>query len=548
MGAILHAWHMPVSSTRILHHHDSQFYLILQFISRNARILARMIEQGDIILTQSVSSPSLSEVYLSGLQYALLRIVGSLEAGQLPEWARTSKIMRPGDTLTAMPVIKAGIIMDYRSLCSDLEDNFTCQCCGDKTNRDFYACSICSWHSCASCQLAISDLSLRERLAEFGRLRQLGTEVVAVLQSLRPISHQDAGTISSVLSQGAFLQHWVLQKNTAYQKWRASRTVYQHFRQEDLLGWKAVHIMISILSLSRIPRKEVTDIDGADIKQDEDTEGGWSELSEKWRDLFAFNLIEDDTETICVHHYRQFVKIPRNDRNAALDSSGRLSAEFFEFLANKYEAALNIGTGLIDFLESTRYPDNSSAGLDIEKQSSIRSLSRLEYLTPSGENSKSFPETQIDMTRKRENMIVHSEDSSSQSSESTSVQEDLEDDDGTATDLEDFLESLLAKRSCLVKEGRLTNEDDLVFNTAWNMAQAIVYQDMPRPSLNEIAEKGGGYYTAPSTPVPSSSDGHDGTTPSNYGTPRSMSPVSWTLDLDEQPSALDVEEPGSLSL
>lgn len=556
-----------MSSGPISHHHDSQIYLILQFISRTARVLAHMVEQGADVQRHPDCSFDPSVLYLGGLRYAIWKIIGVNEAGQfpVPEWARMRKLIgsyphaRHEDNRTAVPVIKSEIVREYRLLYSDSEQKFMCGFCCAEMNSDFYSCSICWGLSCAGCQLAFSVLSLRERLEEYGQLRRLETEVGAVLQATRLISHQGTGTMLSVLSQGALLQQWVFQKDLAYQNWRSSRSVYGHFQREDWFGWKAIHTLSSILSLSARSRKKAVNPNGADVKQDEDVEVGWSELSEQWRDMFAFDRLEEDTRTICVHHCWQFVKIPRNNRNTALDPSGGLSAEFFEYLANKYEAALKIGTSIIDFLDSKSFPSNSYKGLDAEKQSSVRSPPGLADLTPRGESSKSGPQFHVDATRRKENKIDHPKDLSPLLTESVFAKTGLEDDGGTEHDLDDFLESLLAKRSCLVKEGRFTNEDDLVFNTAWNMAQAIVDQDTPRPSLSEIADKGEGYYTAPSTPVPFDTAGHSGTSPSSYGTPRSMSPVSWILDLDdrsrsvspiscipdldEQPAALDMEIP-----
>lgn len=548
MNTILGPWSRPTGS--ISPHDESQIGVLLQFISRTARTFARMIRQGVPAIGKPTFSVELPLVYSDALAEAILVLIRADEAGRfsVPEWTPWKDLkrdwlhVRPGDNRTAVPVKRAEIIWEFRSLFSDSDSyaELTCDQCGAELSKNFYVCSICRQTCCPDCQHAFSVLSVRERFEEFGWLRRSGIEVVAVLKALRPIKHHDARTTSRVLSQGLCLQQWASRKNEEYRKWRTSRTVYRHFRQDNLFEWKAVHFMNSIVSLSARLRKEETHMDDAKLTPNEDVKSDWSESTEEWNDMFAFTALAEDIGQVCIHHCRMYLEMPRLEGDSALDSSGKFSAEFFDCLAEKYEAAMNVGTGIMDFLKSERLATRNLDRLAVPKPNIVRNAPIPEHLASPGDRSSGgqqidpvyAAQTQKQTTDDSDDTtsdVSSSDGSSSESPDHTFPERGLEDDDGIEVDLEDLLDSLLAKRNCLVKEGRLTEEDELILNTAWNMAQAIVYQDTPRPSLKEISDKGGGYCTAPTTPVPS--DG--GKTHSSYGTPRSMSPVSWVLDLDE---------------
>lgn len=542
---ILSPWGRPPGS--ISPHDESQIGLLLQFISRTARTSARMIRQGIPAIGKSAYSVEISLLYVHAIAEALLTLIRAHEAGRLlvPEWIPWEGLkndwlqVRPGDNRTAVPVKRAEIIWEFRSLFadSDLDAELACNFCCAGLARDFYICSVCWETCCRDCQHALSVLSIRERLEEFGRLRQSRTEVVAVLKALRPINHHDARTVWRVLSQGLCLQQWVSRKNEEYRKWRTSRMVYKHFRQDTLFEWKAVHTMNSILSLSARPENEETNIENVKTRQNPNGKSDWGELTEEWNDMFAFNPMAEDLGQVCVHHSRMYLEKPRLDGDSALDSSGKLSAEFFDCLADKYEAAMNVSTGVMDFLKSKRITSRNPDHLDVPKPNIVRNAPIPQHLPPPGDRSRGGQQIEIvdsawtqkqttDDSDDSTSDSSSSDDSSSESSDHTFPGRGLEDDAGI---LEDLLDSLLAKRNLLAEENRLTEDEELVLNTAWNMAQAIVYQDTPRPSLKEISDQGECYCTAPTTPVPSNS----GNTPSSYGTPRSMSPVSGILDLDE---------------
>ncbi|KAH8777359.1 hypothetical protein F5883DRAFT_234514 [Diaporthe sp. PMI_573] len=550
MGAILSPWKRP--SKGLSHHHDSQVYLLLHFISRTARTLARRIEQGLPVNEESSNcSMEISLLYFYALVSAILILIRAHETDNdaVPELVRIRALMgscphaRPGSNYTALPIKRAEMIKEYWSLFSSFDDDPSCCFCSSDLNQDCYVCCICAQYFCAACQHAVSVLSLRERFEDFRRLNRLEKEVAAVLQAIRPIKHQDPRVMSRVLSQGPCLQHWAFHKNESFRSWRSSRTVFSHFRHTNLIQWKAVHAMNSIISLSAGPIQNVSDTDDAEVESNEDVKSDWDQVNREWRDVFYFNSLKEDFREICVHHCRMYMKKPRLDVDATLDSSGKLSAGFFDFLAEKYEAAMSVGTGIMSFLESTGFAGEGIENLAVQEQPLARNTPIPEdWARPEEEEEGIGNSHNVNSGKVKRYMRDNSDNSSSDeaseddcSSESSefSFPGRMEDEDGVEIDLEDFLESLLAKRKSLVNDGRLTKEEDLILNTAWNMAQAIVYQGTPRPSLKEISDKGEGYCTAPTTPVPSDSGGHGGNTPSSYGTPRSMSPVSWVLDLDE---------------
>lgn len=72
-----------------------------------------------------------------------------------------------------------------------------------------------------------------------------------------------------------------------------------------------------------------------------------------------------------------------------------------------------------------------------------------------------------------------------------------ESQDAFHIDIEEILEDLLVKRNSCTKKEPLTDEEDLVLETAWKLAQGIVYGDTPRPTLKEIAEQKVEYFDAP---------------------------------------------------
>lgn len=531
MSVILNPWKRPQGDVAI--DEESQVRSILQFISRTARVTAHKIEQGAdaVIGSDDAFTLQVSSIYFDTLTDAISSLIRTHESSLLvPECAGLKRLLgscphnNPRDNFTAVPIKRVKILNEYWTLLSESDIELVCDFCCAALAADYYICSICEGHSCADCQHAISVLSLEERFQDFRRLDLLRYEVMAVLQVLRSIRHDGPRAMMRIISQGPCLRNWVLQKDQDYRRWRSSRKVYSHFHHDNLLGWHAIDTMRCILSLSNGPSQDAGETVGLDAEETDFADGNWDVIAKQWHDIFAFNSLTEDFSDVCGHQCHMYLKKPRLTVDAALDSSGKLTAEFFEFLAEKYEAATHVGE-IMDFLESERF--DGGGGADVSTQDLAQTIPVRKDSARPWEDAKGG--------RSTDPIDYSSEDSSPDHSSSEPSEvgdpESLESGVMTADDLEDFLDSLLAKRNSLVKDGRLSEEEDLILNTAWNMAQAMVYQGTPRPSLKEILDNGEGYWTAPTTPLPSDGAVDGDSASSSYGTPRSMSSVSGLIGL-----------------
>lgn len=490
-------------------------------------------------------------VYLYALTDAVLAVVRARNSGRSQRKNSTSHLMETflpchlGNDLTAVPVKKADTIKEFWSLLSDKESWVTCDICDVEVDLNFYVCPVCVEYYCHDCERALSTLTLRERVAEFGRLRRSRSEVIAVLNALAPIKSRDACLIAKVLAQGPFLGLWISQKNEDYQNWRASRTVYDHFKRQTMIDWKIIHTLTSIKSVfaSRDGEAEAISSAAGGAKQLDDIERDLREVSDKWREVSVLNKVGEDFRAVCVHQCQTYLKKPSLDGDAALDSSGAISPEFFQFLADKYEAAANTETGIMRRLEPQDLPSDYDGRSGVQRPGFVPSELLLEHSTAPRKNAEGDFVEHANSQMERHTIVDPDNclstncalgisapgNTSPGSSEAVFPTRSLEDESGVEIDVEDFLGYLLAKRSSLARDGGLTEKDDLVLNTAWNMAQAIVYRCTPRPSLEEISDKG--YWTAPTTPLLFDGTGHSNGAPSSYSTPRPMSPVQFVLDV-----------------
>lgn len=209
------------------------------------------------------------------------------------------------------------------------------------------------------------------------------------------------------------------------------------------------------------------------------------------------------------------------DGFATLNSAGQLSSEFFQALAMKYEDAVRSGILSVEKLQSTRLSDGIQCfgtGIDLpplpripksitNNQASEWSMSEVSDYDSTTTTTSSLSDTLLDVNGG-----------------------ELEDEGSLQYEIEDVLDNLLEKQSSLAPDAPRREDTELVLETAWKMAQAIIYNDTPRPSLKEILEHNIGYYTAPASPV-TSSPSHDGSSgSSNLYTARSISPASFILE------------------
>ncbi|KAG8161995.1 hypothetical protein KVR01_007760 [Diaporthe batatas] len=515
-----------------------QIHALLQFISRTARAIARNIEQGaPARVRNSFWLLEISSDYFFALTDALLLLIRFQQAGRVPkpEFLRITRgpmgscvQVLFGDNFRSVPTKKNGIYREYRVLLSDSDGSATCDFCFAELRLDYYyVCCICPDNfACPPCQRAITVLSLEERSKDFGLLGRLRDEVFAVRRALRPIRYQGPGAMKRIISHGPWLKDWIFQKAEDYQKWRGSREAYRHFQPANITGWRIVDTMKSILSQSAGPADVTSDTEDTEDAQSKRLMTEWHQLTEEWLDIFERDSdgLAEDIGDFCDHPYQMYLaKRPRRlDGDAALDSSGKLTAKFLHFLADKYEEAMDVGPDVMDFLESKSFDHEGSE--DSVAQEWFRDTETREGSTQLEETAerRSGTRSQADYTSESSS----SDETSSETSE-TLLQTRREDGDMVGN-LEEFLDSLLAKRNSLVEFGRLTEEEDLILNTAWNMAQAIVYQSTPRPSLKEISSKDQDYCSASTTALQSDRGGYGDNEPSSYGTPRSMSPVAWS--------------------
>ena len=102
----------------------------------------------------------------------------------------------------------------------------------------------------------------------------------------------------------------------------------------------------------------------------------------------------------------------------AIDSSGNLSTEFFDFLADKYEAAMNFGTEIMGFLESKRFASENLENLAAQQQKSVRTVPIIERLTPGEGAAGGHDIYHVDSAQMERNRIDKSDNPSSNNSSS----------------------------------------------------------------------------------------------------------------------------------
>lgn len=431
---------------------------------------------------------------------------------------------------TSVPVQKVEIFREWRLLHSDVDLKPTCYFCCRKIykGQKCHVCSTCYIYLCKDCHRPIAaGIPSSQHLKPLRELRQNEKDISFVLGALKGIAYRDSRVLRKVLCQDDLLKCWVRSKARAYRCWQTKygkssiNGFYTHFRRFNFVGWSAIHTMTCSLSLAFSTNRDARGDDK------EDTSAVWSDLTSRWQDIYAFRHTNraSDPSLPCTH--KRFAEVTLKqvrsmDGHALLDSSGRVSFKVFEALARKYEDAVVGGKLNIDQLQSTRLSAWFVEGFQ-ESSGQLPSLM--------------FPEHVSGHSAIGSDGGAKSLDSDSTSSKATSASDtlldvsrvDAEDESHFDFCIEDVLDNLLEKMKSLAQDAPLRDETELVLETAWKMAQAIVYHDTPRPSLKEMAEQNTGFYTAPGTPETSSLSHDESNGSSHYGTPRSISPVSWIL-------------------
>lgn len=427
---------------------------------------------------------------------------------------------------SSVPVQKTEILREWKILHADSDVMIRCNLCHGNIRGDFHACSICKAYHCQKCHLRlVAGEDTHKRVKAMKELQDFEADVEPIRRALLETANKDLMMIGRVLCQDHRLRYWVLDKCMYYKFWTVLWHLY-HFRSARFMGWNAVKLMGHMLSIvSR--NNEMGAANGYNNEQFEDSNETRCRLRERWQAFVASD--QNSGYEACTHDC--FIKASRKDealreKRAVFEGSGRLSAQVFDLLAEKYETALKSEILTHESLQATRFSNPVPGGT----QSSKGLFGSRVLAHNIGDPGRDLRRG----TTSAESASERSEDDtwSTASSIVKVVSYSAEfDEAGQHIDIEDVLENLLVKRQALVREGPLTEENDLVLETAWKMAQAIVYHGTPRPSLGDIADQGvgDGYYTAPGTPTESSFLGNVSGA-SEYRTARSISLGPWIIE------------------
>lgn len=400
----------------------------------------------------------------------------------------TSPSPRPRKVYTAVPAKRAEILREWRIILADSQDMIYCCYCAQTLLKKFYVCSICR---SVVCEICFSRLRLetqpRVPVEVWKELRQLEQDMNPISTVLRGLAYLDSSVVGEVLSQDNVLEHWVLVKQQEYAKWRR-RWGLHHYRTVDFHGYNLVDTVARILSYGQ--DHHVSDdesvSDAMNIERRNNTQETRSLLTERWQDNFSSSLTDRDLATErCTHSF--FLKASKHRQSLVSDSKGKLTSETLDQLAEKYEEWLASGDLTFEKLQTTRSTD---AIIEASNNGNNRSQYPIGGQSSSGVGADSPDDT---------SSLESTSDDTSDVTDESAVS-DIEDEAQPEIDIEEVLERLLVKRRSLIKEKLLTDENVLVLETAWKLIQAIVYHDTPRQSLEDIAEQGGEWHTAPGTP------------------------------------------------
>lgn len=418
-------------------------------------------------------------------------------------------------------------------------------------------CTICSANICNQCYKGITTRATRRQDLEPLRiLLQLERDVSSVLDSLEDTASRSSEVLRRVLVQNDVLQRWVYSKKRAYHSWGKQsckgsglRVFYSHLQKTDFVGWDALDAMARCLSIEVVQCSKL-DIFGPNGKDDEDP---WTEVTQLWRDLYAFKRPGREFRLPCTH--RRFLEFRPGDVHSIdghliHDLPGQVSFEIFEALEKKYEDHGKNGHSTMEDLQSTRVSDWLFGGRRTETGLNtllvIPERLRDDGETDDGLSSVRSVSTGSSSTSGTEHLSATRSESSSDSGSTDGKFENTMETEGISEDwIEDLLDNLLEKFKSLGEEASGREETELVLETAWRMGQAIVYRDTPRPSLKEISEQNIGFYTAPASPTTSSLDHRGSDRSLTMYTARSISPVSWSLDDDAE---LEEGSPTAISI
>lgn len=441
-----------------------------------------------------------------------------------------------------LPTTRHEILREWKFVQFDVDSTWgLCSYCRRDCDddQDHRLCIVCSAITCNECFLIIETSPPHVKsLGHLRELLKLEGDMLSILDSLEDIAHRSSEVLRSVLSQDEILKWWVCSKVQSYRDWEHSQhdinlqTYYSHFRKANFAGWSAIDTMARCLSLEKVQCPDPQSCDSSE----QGAGASWDEVTQLWQDVYAIDQPGREYRTPCTHG--RFVELTQNDVHSIddhviHDSSGRVSSEIFEALARKYEDLGQCENSTMEHLQATRVSDWLFGGTRTEN--GLQSWLMIpESLRDNG--GKDDELSSIRSGSMESSGSCGSESTSATASESSSESGSMhEEDDGNIREnasisedwIEDLLEKLLAKLKAPSEDASQRVETELVLETAWKMGQAILYRDMPRPSLREISEQSTGFYTAPASPAISSlNDGGSDGSLTMY-TARSISPISW---------------------
>lgn len=480
MMEILRPWRPAPSIYRIPRSSIERLSPPISCIIRSARALARHQH----VASSDYSPMTDTRWHLKIMSSSLLRLAMS----QL-----TSPYPRAPKVYTAVPAKRAEILKEWRIILADSQYRIHCCYCAQSLLKEFHVCSICQSFVCGFCFSRLRfETQPHVRVEVWKELRQLEKDMVPISTVVRRLAYQDSRVVGEVLSQDNILKHWVLAKQQEYAKWK-KRWGLHHYRAEDFHGYNLVHTMARVLSYGQDRHRSDDESvsDALNIERCNDTQETRGLLTERWQNIFFSSLTDNDLDTEqCTHGF--FLKASKNRQSLVFDSNGKLTYEALAQLAEKYEDCL------------------ASEDLTFEKLQTKPFTNALDGPSNNSDNRPPPPPPPpvgrvsgtvvVEDSRDETSSLQSASDSSSYVTNSSAAT-DIEDEAQPEIDAEEILERLLVKRGSLIQEKLLTDENELVLETAWKLVQAIVYHGTPRQSLEDIAEQGGAWHKAPGTPA-----------------------------------------------
>ncbi|KAK7913798.1 hypothetical protein PG985_011501 [Apiospora marii] len=342
--------------------------------------------------------------------------------------------------LSAAAIVNTGVAL--------LADWRRCALCRYILKGDYpwYRCTVC-WNSiCAGCLIHINDEAITKQLQRMER------DTVPARKALRPIAHHGHRMFLEVFNAHRALWDWVGKRMEAYNAWEDSFLEKgRRFLQEEIPGWELVNTMCRL-------DEEFGKTSGSEDRQPSSINAA-VDLDNRLRDLFRNHSPDKEACSIDCEGHR-YAKIQplsglSDAEKAMFGPENEFTELFFQTLEDKYR--------------HDKHPSLSDPIIDHGNDNGI-----VHAVSNTGKQStpiKQHPQPAL---------------------------EDDEEDMHVAADrqiefLIDPIQHDLVRQWRLIepgKQGRSREEQELILETAWQLAQAIAYHEVRRPSLAEIDDSG----------------------------------------------------------